>query len=103
MIGDEGSDIGVVAGIFLLSLRVALYIASSAASKITLSCKRPSNITRSSAVKFFLLILGGRFRNQEASLFEVDPFRGRLGDRGCCRSSVIEAFRRLAIEGRRGC
>jgi hypothetical protein len=97
VMGSEGSENGSTAGKFLLTLRLALNIASSAASKMTLSCRRPSNITRSSAVKFFLLIFGGRFKNQEASLFDDDPFLGLLGDKGSRRRSVIDALRRLAI------
>lgn len=64
---------------FRLARLLLLYIASSAASNITLSRSRAASITCSSLVNSFFLILSGRVKNQLASLLETD----------CCRPSFL--------------
>jgi hypothetical protein len=66
---------------FRLARRLALYIASSAASKITLPRRCPWTRFCSSAIDCFLRSFSGRVRNQETSADEIDDlvldFRGR--------------------------
>jgi hypothetical protein len=90
-VGEARSNKGVK---FRLARRLALYIASSAASSMTLSRKCPASTTCSSLVNSFFLILSGRVKNQEASLLVMD----------CCLASFrrrrdVEAFRRGSITG----
>ena len=79
---------------FRLARRLALYIASSAASSITLSRNCPASITCSSLVNSFFLIFSGRVKNQDASSLVID----------CCLASFrkrreVEAFRRGSMTG----
>jgi hypothetical protein len=86
--------------------RVALYIASSAASRITLSLNRPANITCSSLVNCCFLIFSGNVRNQEASVLDTDCFFVNFRSRreGFRRGSRIGVFnpRRSANDPFRG-
>jgi hypothetical protein len=90
--GVEGSNNGVK----LREARLlALYIASSAASRMTLSLKRAANITCSSLENCFFLILSGRVRNHEASLDEIDCCLARLRK----RRDEEDVLRRGSISG----
>jgi hypothetical protein len=60
---------------FLLARRLALYIASSAASRITLLRRRPEGTTCSSLIDCFLRSLSGKFNNHETSAEETDSCR----------------------------
>jgi hypothetical protein len=87
--GVEGSNRGVK---LRLARRLALYIASSAASRMTLSRKRAARTTCSSLVNCFFLIFSGSVKNQDASLLDTDCCLERLRNR-----REVDNFRRGSI------
>ena len=61
---------------FRLARRLALFIASSAASKMTDSLNRPARTTCSSRVNCFFCIFSGRVKNHDVSaLLDIDDIR----------------------------
>lgn len=87
--GVEGLNRGVK---LRLARRLALYIASSAASRMTLSRKRAANTTCSSLVNCFFLIFSGSVKNQDASLLDMDCCLERFRSR-----RDVDNFRRGSI------
>jgi hypothetical protein len=84
---------------FLLARRLALYIASSAASRITLSRRRPEGTTCSSLIDCFLRSLSGRFNNQETSAEETDSCRLGFRKRTFLELFVVDCREGLTVRG----
>jgi hypothetical protein len=82
-----------------LARRLALYIASSAASRITLSRRRSEGTTCSSLVGCFLRSLSGRFNNQETSAEDADNCRLGFRKRTFLGLLVVDCRDGLTVRG----
>jgi hypothetical protein len=78
--------------------RLGLYIASSAASRITLS-QRPEEATSSSLVDCFLRILSGRFSNHDTSGDDTDECRVVFRSRDLAEPLVDDCLEGLTVRG----
>jgi hypothetical protein len=97
---DEAIVGEIIMGVrFLLARRLALYIASSAASRITLSRRRVEGTTCSSLIGCFLRSLSGKLSNQETSAEETDSCRLGFRKRTFLGLLVVDCREGLTVGG----
>jgi hypothetical protein len=96
---DDVVDEIIIGVKFLLARRLALYIASSAASRITLSRRRSEGATCSSLIACFLRSLSGKFNSQETSAEEIDSCRLGFRKRTFWGLFVVDGREGLTVRG----